>query len=301
MRPSRKGGDAPESSSSTNQLRNREYARKTRQRKNANSIAMGERFVELQNELEYLRAVVQENSAAKMLLKLYAKESSGESAATHDVVQPNLNFSSTLLSLHQVPITPGISTSASSGSSSSSVSQSDAILSSAVTGLDDPLISSIMSIDNASKVNLDPDDAFEQLNVLSMSSLIPDDTNELLQILTHRRYAMPTEVGTLGHIDKDDSEALLLFKKERNRLHAKLTRDRKRLVKTKLEQVIENLEETIKNMRAGLSLANVNLPAFCKTDLGVPSTIIDGSASTADSTGDPSDTDLPLKQMKTSF
>ena len=79
---------------------------------------------------------------------------------------------------------------------------------------------------------------------------------------------MPKELQLFPGVSKDDPVAYNLFKKERNRLHAKLTRDRKRLVKGKLVRVVQNLEESIKNLRLGLVEAGGHVPLYNRSDSG---------------------------------
>jgi hypothetical protein len=262
-----------EQNNSQTLLRRRENERKGRERKKANLTAMEERFNSLLKELEYLRTVVQENATALQMLKLYAKR-----GKTEDTRGPIINTNDIAMSSY---MTGGAVYQRSNGYSSSSMFLSGAgeLRGARATNT---LLSSILSIEEAHTFETNTvSDALERMHVLTMSSEITEDTQEFLQILTQRRYAMPTEVHALEDVDKDDPATVHIFKKERNRLHAKLTRDRKRLVKSKLAQVVQNLEDTIKTLRHGLAEAQVHVPPNNRGDSGMLNMIDNGNMAAA--------------------
>lgn len=220
----------------------RENAKKTRRHREANIFATEKRLSDLLNELKYLRTLAQENATALQILSLNA------TVAETDGAQ---------------------------GARGSSAGITGAVLPSGAGELrgaraTDNLLSSILSTEAVPFVETNSEiDALEKMNVLIRSSEITDDTQKFLQILSQRRFAMPKELQLFPGVSKDDPVAYNLFKKERNRLHAKLTRDRKRLVKGKLVRVVQNLEESIKNLRLGLVEAGGHVPLYNRSDSGV--------------------------------
>jgi len=254
-----------EQSDSQARLSSREYAKKTRERRKANIAATEKKLNNLLNELKYLRTLAQENATALQILSLNATVAETDGARSSS--DKNDISSVTIGAVYQ---------------SSNGYNSSGSVLPIGAGELrgaraTDILLSSILSTEAAPFVEMNPEiDALEKMNMLIRSSEITDDTQKFLQILSQRRFAMPKELQLLPGVSKDDPVTYHLFQKERNRLHAKLTRDRKRLLEGKLVQVVQNLEESIKNLRRGLAEARAHVPLYSGSDSGATDEVSNG-------------------------
>lgn len=244
---------------SQTQIRTREYGRRIREREKANLVAMENKFNSLLEELEYLQTAIQERVTALQMLSLHEK--GFEIEDTRDLNKEE--------ALHP----------SSQGQGCGSMLPSDAGELRGARALD-TLLSLILSIEETRIIETNAKNkALQNMHALSNCSDILDETKEIQQILTQRRFAMPNVAQTLENVETNDPAKLLVLKKERNRLHAKLMRDRQRLVKNKLAQAVQNIEIKIESLHRGLAEAHVHIPSYHRRDSGMLDMVESASAS----------------------
>ena len=97
-------------------------------------------------------------------------------------------------------------------------------------------------------------------SILSLS--ISTELKEIAKCMSTRRFAMPKIVKSLGNEQDEDPAETLAFRKERSRLHAKLTRTRKKLLSDKITASNEEMDSVIKSFYKFLNEAGISLPTI---------------------------------------
>ncbi len=251
--------------------RNREYARKTRERKKVVLNAMQTRFLSLQEELVVLQGIIIEKTTASILLKMYEKTTISDNFSNNSVDSTSSNTGKRLAKKYEedsdIDGTKGTRSDNNRLDPSWTEYPENSILSDWEDGLNPDLDKDLSQVtknvskilEKTSKSSLDKDahmKALEQLSALIGTLTSHEYKNAFI---SDKRYTMPKAKDLEGEFDHSDPKKLELFKKERNRLHAKITRERKRLISDMLDQTNEHLEQTIVKIKQSL------------THLGIPS------------------------------
>ena len=249
--------------------RNREYARKTRERKKVVLNAMQTRFLSLQEELVVLQGIIIEKTTASILLKMYEKTTISDNFSNNSVDSTSSNTGKRLAKKYEedsdIDGTKGTRSENRLDPSWTEYPEKS-ILSDWEDGLNPDLDKDLSQVtknvskilEKTSKSSLDKDahmKALEQLSALIGTLTSHEYKNAFI---SDKRYTMPKAKDLEGEFDHSDPKKLELFKKERNRLHAKITRERKRLISDMLDQTNEHLEQTIVKIKQ--SLTHLGIP-----------------------------------------
>lgn len=193
--------------------RNREHAKRTRLRKKVQFETMKLKLLELQNEAAKLEELLAESNTANILLCMNAKTKPGEISDLDN--QYNASSSSS-------------SSSSTTSSSFGSPNGGDAFTKKMSSGKDliNELRVSVRAEAATKRVERSVADTEEYL----LNSSFNDDFDDN----AHHLSFMNT-----GSSNSNNPE---IMRKERNRMHAKMTRDRKKMLLTKMQDMIANLE-----------------------------------------------------------
>lgn len=202
-----------------NRERNREHARKTRVRKKVQLQSLKERVNELEEEGMRLKQSIQECSVASILLGL----SSGTAAAAAGGT--------------------GEQDEALSGVTSSPKSNFGACLAGGKR-------KRFLSLDGE-----DPTPPPMELNIKGQITLVGGPGNEGKTNINWKTGVYVDDKGKRQQLTKSELETL---RRERNRMHAKMTRDRKKCFIASLKRVISKLEEENRQLRETLERSHAD-------------------------------------------
>ncbi|GMH51972.1 hypothetical protein TrST_g8234 [Triparma strigata] len=251
--------------------RNREHARKTRMRKKEQLRGLQQRIKSLKDESAFLRAALQDCATAACLLNInklvgIEKEKLQEDSDAESGCSAPLQSS-----LHPLPVTPP-------GGFEISTSLADVLVTTAATVIPDDDLDDLTCDYGARKrkriVSLsgecDFDEEDHELAYGSNSAAKNKSLNLALERLAaemkrpninwkNGTYLCPA-TKTEKPLSEDELEKL---RKERNRMHAKMTRDRKKLFVASIEEAISRLASDNEKMRQVLG-KNAEVLAYSK-------------------------------------
>mmetsp|Transcript_12173 Transcript_12173/g.11008 ORF Transcript_12173/g.11008 Transcript_12173/m.11008 type:complete len:336 (-) Transcript_12173:223-1230(-) len=222
--------------------RNREHAKKTRLRKKIMLEGLKNRLLELQNEATRLQQAYEESNTANILLHLGANPNENNittlgSLPLDDghIIDPSILSKGNIIDQLRSNVRAEAAQFKRNYSSQSSTHSSN-------------MISSLNSLDNN---HFNKSESFDQYSDALSEGSVENDHLSLDDPVANKRWRNGNEL-TESNMDKKASiEEMDIIRKERNRMHAKLTRDRKKLFTSRLQQLVNSLERqnTIMKMK----------------------------------------------------
>lgn len=210
--------------------RNREHARKTRLRKKAHLESLKAKLSELQAEAAQLSVKMEESNTANILLCL------GSSSQQGTVNDPTSTSSSGTSTITQMTAPPEI-WKGNLVEYIRNMVRSEANI--------NKIIDQVGPTDTSSKTSSDSGDTKTDKEKVDSNSDFGSDNEEGEFDPEQEVEKAPDHLG-IKDVDTDG------LRRERNRMHAKLTRDRKKLFTSRVQQMIKNLERQNSIMRKRL-------------------------------------------------
>ena len=239
--------------------KNSEREKTARHRKQNHADAIKSNFNELRQEIEYLTAVIM-NSSLLDKFRLPSDVTSAPKSEVNELSNENNVAEGTEpladsenAQRYALPFLSDLADFG--GTSASTVPDNQNLAKGALETLG--MLSKTTdgsSSSNSTSVHLS--DAIASILSLSISTEI----KEIGKCMSTRRFAMPKVVKSLGNEQDEDPAKMLAFRKERSRLHAKLTRTRKKLLSDKITASNEEMDSAIKSFYKSLNEAGVSLP-----------------------------------------
>jgi len=233
-------------------------ARKTRQRKKIRVNSILSNFYALLKYMEFLNSFILDNFLVRKTIvpsyEVHASSNTRASVSLSDIeaAEGIVGLSPRLPSAHAHPDGQP------DGVSASIAHPQQHLASYSQRSLDFQVEIIEVEITRSIITNPKLNEAVESFRSTFMSSELKDIQDYLLT----RRFTMPIVVKSLGDLHSENGpDETLSFRKERSRLHAQLTRYRKKLYTEKLVKASDGMENAIKAFHANLQEAGVALPA----------------------------------------
>ena len=220
--------------------RNRMHARKTRQRKKEHMSALQERCAKLKNDQLRLRQSINEKNTASILLGMFGKspatDDAAASAASVDAKVDALLKRSVedIPDASQIPELPALILPGQHSSKKIREAASAAVVAAVSGDEGDAMVATAAAVPPAKPLH----------PAVNAQGHLPDDGIDYDLLSKDRSKCTPAELDQI--------------RRERNRMHAKRTRDRKRIFMEEMEVMIKQLEEENQALQDHLDSLNAN-------------------------------------------
>ena len=223
--------------------RNRMHARKTRQRKKEHMSALQERCAKLKNEQLRLRQSINEKNTASILLGMFGKspatnDAAGSAASVDAKVDALLKRSvEDIPDASQIPELPALILPGQHSSKKIREAASAAVVAAVSGDEGDAVVAG-----GVAAAAVPPAKPLHP--AVNAQGHLPDDGIDYELLSKDRSKCTPAELDQI--------------RRERNRMHAKRTRDRKRIFMEEMEVMIKQLEEENQALKDHLDSLNAN-------------------------------------------